>query len=212
MSEDAYRQARTAMVERQLRARGIRDERVLAAMEAVPRERFVDAGMENMAYEDGPLPIGCEQTISQPYVVAMMLELAEMQPDDRVLEVGAGSGYVAALLGHLAREVWAVERHRSLAETAEERVRALGADNVHVVSADGTKGLPDQAPFDAIIVSAGAPRIPDALREQLNVGGRLVVPQGGRGFQVLLRLEKRADGSFAESEHGGVAFVPLTPD
>jgi len=210
MHDDAHAQRRRAMVERQLRARGITDERVLGAMAAVPRERFVDPGTEDDAYEDGPLPIGCAQTISQPYVVALMLELAEIGPDERVLEVGAGSGYVAALMGRLAREVVAVEHHGELAEQARGRLAALGVDNVRVVVADGKRGCPEAAPFDAIVVSAAATEVPAPLTEQLAPGGRLVLPRGGAGFQLLMRIVKHADGRLEESEHGGVAFVPLT--
>jgi len=209
MSEDEFARARQRMVERQLKARGIVDERVLAALASVPRERFVDPGAEAFAYDDGPLPIGCEQTISQPYVVALMLELAAIEPADRVLEVGAGSGYVAVLMARLAREVVAIERHQPLADAARERLTALGLTNVEVVTGDGTEGWPDRAPFEAIVVSAGALQIPPALREQLAVGGKLVVPVGGPGFQLLERIERTGPDAFRETEHGGVAFVPL---
>ncbi|MFP4126715.1 MAG: protein-L-isoaspartate(D-aspartate) O-methyltransferase [Alphaproteobacteria bacterium] len=209
MSDDGFARERRAMVEHQLKARGIRDPRVLAAMAAVPRERFVGAGDERFAYDDGPLPIGRHQTISQPYVVALMLELAAVGPDERLLEVGAGSGYVLAVAAQLAQEVVGVERHADLAREARARLAALGVANARVVEGDGTEGLPDAGPFDAIVVSAGAPEVPPALRRQLAVGGRLVVPRGGPGFQVLERIVREPDGGFGTTAHGGVAFVPL---
>jgi protein-L-isoaspartate(D-aspartate) O-methyltransferase len=212
MNEDDFARERRRMVEGQLRARGIRDERILEAMATVPRERFVDERQRALAYDDGPLPIGEHQTISQPYVVALMLELAEPGPADRVLEVGCGCGYVLALLARLSREVIGIERHAELARGARDNLAAVGADNARVVTGDGTKGVPDAAPFDAIVVSAGAPRIPEALTSQLAVGGRLVVPHGGHGFQVLERIVREPDGGFETTAHGGVAFVPLVAD
>jgi protein-L-isoaspartate(D-aspartate) O-methyltransferase len=214
MTEESFAHAREAMVEQQLRARDIRDERILAAMAAVPRERFVDDRARPFAYDDGPLPIGREQTISQPYVVALMLELAAPGPAERVLEVGAGSGYVVAVAAQLAREVVGIERHPDLAGAAQDRLAELGVANARVVAGDGTAGLPDEAPFDAIVVSAGAEQIPDALTSQLAVGGRLVVPhlvvdRGGPGLQVLERIVREPDGGFSRTRHGAVAFVPL---
>jgi protein-L-isoaspartate(D-aspartate) O-methyltransferase len=200
------------MVEHQLRARGIRDERVLEAMAAVPREHFVDAGARPLAYEDGPLPIGRGQTISQPYVVALMMELAALGPEARALEVGAGCGYVTALLATLAREAIGIERHADLAREAERNLEALGVTNARIVHGDGTQGLPEAAPFDAIVVSAGTPEIPEALTSQLAVGGRLVVPRGLPGFQTLERVTREPDGGFSTTAHGGVAFVPLVGD
>lgn len=212
MSDDGFARERRAMVEYQLKARGIRDPRVLAAMAAVPRERFVDDGDKRFAYDDGPLPIGHHQTVSQPYVVALMLELAAPGPDERLLEVGAGSGYVVAVAAKLAREVVGLERHADLARAAQARLATLALANARVVAGDGTEGLPEEAPFDAIVVSAGAEEIPEALVSQLAVGGRLVVPHGGAGLQRLERVVREPDGGFSRSAHGGVAFVPLITD
>ena len=200
---------RARMVERQLRARGIADERVLDAMGAVPRERFVDGELTAHAYDDGPLPIGQGQTISQPYIVALMAELAAVGADDRVLEVGSGCGYMAAVLARLAARVVGIERHGGLARRARGHLEALGVDNAVIVEGDGTRGYAPQAPFDAIVVSAAAPRRPDALVAQLAPGGRLVAPVGERFGQVLERVVKRGDGTLDRSEHGMVAFVPL---
>ena len=174
MSDDK----RARMVESQIASRGVRDPFVLEAMRRVPREVFVPPALEEFAFDDAPLPIGEEQTISQPYVVATMIESLGLDPDDRVLEVGAGSGYAAAVLGAIAKEVWAIERHAKLAEAAAERMETLGYGHVHVVVGDGTRGLPEHAPFDAILVSAGGPQVPEALLEQLADGGRLVIPVG----------------------------------
>jgi protein-L-isoaspartate(D-aspartate) O-methyltransferase len=204
-----FASARERMIRRQIADRGIADQRVLDAMRAVPREGFVPEGLQEFAYDDAPLPIEADQTISQPYIVALMLELAAIGPEDRVLEVGAGSGYAAAVIGRLAREVFAVERHGALARSATRRLRALGVDNVEVRHADGTLGRPDAAPFDAILVAAGAPVVPEALKEQLTPGGRLVIPVGGPRGQILKRIEKLDHGRYAESDHGLVAFVPL---
>ncbi len=212
VDDETLETARRAMVDRQLRTRDITDERVLDAMAAVPREAFVEAGDARLAYEDGPLPIGRGQTISQPYVVALMLQLAAPGPDDRVLEVGCGSGYVMAVAAQIAREVVGIERHADLAREAERRLAELDVRNARVVEGDGTEGLPDAAPFDAIVVSAGAPEVPPALMRQLAVGGRLVVPHGGPGFQILERIVREPDGGFSTTTHGGVAFVPLVAD
>jgi protein-L-isoaspartate(D-aspartate) O-methyltransferase len=200
--------AREAMVERQLAGRGIRDGRILAAFRDVPREAFVPDERAEDALGDHPLPIGCGQTISQPYIVALMLEAAELRPADRALEVGAGSGYAAALLGRLAREVVAVERHAELARAAAERLARLGIGNVAVHAGDGSLGWPAAAPFDAILVSAGGPRVPEPLKAQLAPGGRLVMPVGPLGAQRLVRLVRK-HGGFAEEDLGGVSFVPL---
>ena len=200
--------ARRAMVEL-IRARGVRDERVLEAMGRVPREAFVPQSLRWEAYEDAPLPIGEGQTISQPYMVAFMVEALDLRGAERVLEVGAGSGYAAAVLGDLAREVWSVERHPSLAERAAETLAALGAGNVHVVEGDGTLGWPEHAPYDAIVVAAGGERIPEALTEQLAEGGRLVIPVGpAPDFQQLVRLTRRGAGLERETL-ADVRFVPL---
>ena len=194
---------------RQLRSRGIADARVIAAFAAVPREAFVDERMAASAYDDRPLPIGHGQTISQPYVVALMVEALGLRPDARVLEVGAGSGYAAAILSLLAGRVVAVERLRSLADGARRRLAALGYSNVEVQHGDGTLGWAPAGPFDAILVSAGAARVPPALADQLAVGGRLVIPVGGPAYQELLRLVKADDGRLEEERLGGVIFVPL---
>ena len=201
---------REQMVSRQLAARGIRDQRVLAAMRAVPREEFVPAEIVELAYDDNPLPIGEEQTISQPYVVALMCEALELSPGDRVLEIGAGSGYSAAVLSHLAAEVYAIERHASLATAARRRLRALGYADVHVVQGDGTLGWPPAAPFDAIVAAAGGPEVPPAVLAQLAEGGRLVIPVGPTPRdQTLLRVRKLAGGAIEREDLGPVRFVPL---
>jgi protein-L-isoaspartate(D-aspartate) O-methyltransferase len=205
-----YARARDRMVQKHLAARGIRDPRVLDAMREVPRERFVEPGMVEFAYEDSPLPIGEGQTISQPYIVALMAQAADLEPDDRVLEVGAGSGYAAAVLGRLATQVDTVERHPALARQAASRLRDLGQDNVHVHVGDGSRGWPDAAPFDAILVAAGAPEPPPALREQLAIGGRLVVPvDDGHGGQRLRRILRVDETRYEDDDLGGVIFVPL---
>ena len=202
--------ARERMVEAQLARRGIRDQRVLAAMRAVPREAFVAPGYAGVAYEDGPLPIGEGQTISQPYVVALMIEAAALGPGDRVLEVGAGSGYAAAVMAQIAAEVFAIERHQSLAAEAARRCARLGYGNVEIRVGDGTLGWPEAAPFDAILVAAGAPEAPRALKEQLKVGGRLVIPVGAGGLgQALLKLTRTGDDAWERQDLGGVRFVPL---
>lgn len=201
---------RKEMVERQIRARGIRDERVLEAMARVPREAFVQKSMTEFAYEDTPLPIEEAQTISQPFVVAHMTEALEPEPGDRVLEIGTGSGYAAAVLGEVADEVYTIERHRSLAETAGRRLRELGYGNVHVRCGDGTKGWPEHAPYDGIVVAAGGPDVPRSLREQLAVGGCLVIPVGpATHLQQLLRIRRTGEDEFEEEDLGAVRFVPL---
>ncbi|HEV7368220.1 protein-L-isoaspartate(D-aspartate) O-methyltransferase [Arenibaculum sp.] len=205
-----FSQARERMVDVQIARRGVRDPGVLAAMRQVPREAFVDPGFEEFAYEDTPLPIGEEQTISQPYIVAVMIEAAEVKPGDRVLEVGAGSGYAAAVLGRIAGRVHAIERHPSLGEAARCRLAGLGYANVELRVGDGSKGWPEAAPFDAILVAAGGPQVPAALKEQLAVGGRLVIPVGGgERRQTLLKITRRTGTDYEEEDLGAVAFVPL---
>lgn len=202
--------ARQRMVEQQIAARGIRDERVLGAMRQVPREAFVPANLAEFTYRDGPIPIGEEQTISQPYVVALMLEAASIATPDKVLEIGAGSGYVAALVSRVARKVFAIERHAALAMQATKRLQQLGYDNAEILCADGTEGLPTEAPFDAIIVSAGSPDIPGALKQQLAIDGRLVIPVGLSGYgQVLTKLTRQAEDTFKSERLVPVSFVPL---
>lgn len=189
--------------------RGLRDERVLDAMRSVPRHRFVEDYSDRTAYEDHPLPIGEGQTISQPYMVALMAEAATLQPEDRVLEIGTGSGYGAAVLARLAREVWSIERIDTLAADAARRLAELGVTNVHVVHGDGTLGWPKAAPYDAIVVTAASGEdVPPALLEQLAEGGRLVIPVGSTGRQSLLRIVRHGD-RYNEQDLGGVAFVPL---
>lgn len=203
---------RKAMVDRQLVARGIHDARVLAAMSEVPREEFVPPELRNSAYLDCALPIDEHQTISQPYIVAHMLELAEIGPEAVVLEVGAGSGYAAAVLGRLARRVIAVERIEALAEMAARRIAALGYGNVEIIHSDGCHGWPAAAPYDAIVVSAGGSDVPPALKEQLKVGGRLVIPLDRGADQFLTRILRTTSDTFVEELYEPVAFVPLIAD
>ncbi|WP_188054831.1 protein-L-isoaspartate(D-aspartate) O-methyltransferase [Sphingosinithalassobacter sp. CS137] len=204
-----FEQARATMVDRQIAARGIRDERLLAALREVPRERFVSEEFARFAYEDGPLPIEAEQTISQPYIVAHMIEEARVAPGQRVLEVGAGSGYAAAVLSRIADQVFAIERHAELAELARQRLKTLGYDNAEVRAGDGTKGWPEEAPFDAILIAAGGPQVPEPLKAQLAIGGRLVMPLGSAGVQKLIRVTRRSDNEFDTENLGDVRFVPL---
>jgi protein-L-isoaspartate(D-aspartate) O-methyltransferase len=201
---------REQMVMDHIAARGIDDPAIVAAFRAVPREAFIEERLAPHAYDDGPLPIGKGQTISQPYIVALMIAAAGVKPCDTVLEVGAGSGYAAALLGKIAGKVVAVERVPELAQDARERIDALGYENVEIVDGDGTQGWPDEAPYDAILVAAGAGRIPQPLIDQLKAGGRLVMPVGGiHGVQELIRVTMAADGSLRQENLGGVRFVPL---
>src|SRR5215212_4439286 len=187
-----------------------RDRRVLAAMRGVPREAFVEPGFEEFAYDDSPLPIGEGQTISQPYIVALMIQAAEIEPGDKVLEVGAGSGYAAAVIGRIASKVVAIERQHELVEVARERMRRLGYDNVEIVEGDGTKGWPQEAPYDAILAAASGSHVPQPLLDQLAPGGSLVMPVGGPGWvQQLVRVTKLDDGTLQHSDLGGVLFVPL---
>jgi protein-L-isoaspartate(D-aspartate) O-methyltransferase len=200
---------RFSMVESQLRQRGIRDERLLAAMSKVPRHEFVSRQNWNEAYADHPVPIAEKQTTSQPYMIAAMVQAAEIRPEDRVLEIGAGSGYQTALLAELASQVFAVERYASLAETAQKTLERLGYCNAKIVTGDGSLGLPEAAPYDAIIVSAAAPRIPQALIDQLAVGGRLLIPVGESDQQVLQLVQRHANGSTTVRTLEGCRFVPL---
>ncbi|RWO52761.1 MAG: protein-L-isoaspartate(D-aspartate) O-methyltransferase [Mesorhizobium sp.] len=202
--------ARNRMVEVHLSRRGIHDREVLEAMREVPREAFVAPGFEEFAYEDGPLPIAEGQTISQPYIVALMIEMAEIGTGDHVLEVGTGSGYAAAVMSRIVERVYTIERHAGLAETARQRFQELGYDNIEVRTGDGTKGWPDAAPFDAILVAAGGPGAPLALQEQLDVGGRLVIPVGDDPHdQRLLKVTRTGAATYSEEDFGGVRFVPL---
>ena len=200
--------ARAAMVEEQIAGRGIRDSRVLEAMRGVPRHLFVPPERRAEAYDDRPVPIGEGQTISQPYMVAIMTAALELRATDRVLEIGTGSGYQTAILARLAADVVSIERHPTLAQEAADRLRSLGLNNVHIVVADGTEGRADDAPFDRILVTAGAPAIPETLRSQLGDGGRLVIPVGPPGFQRLTVVERRGE-RFDTREGEACTFVPL---
>lgn len=200
---------RRAMVSRQIAARGVRDPNVLAAMRSVPREAFVPAAWREFAYNDTPLPIEAGQTISQPYIVAHMIEAAAISPGDRVLEIGAGSGYAAAVMSRIGGRVLAIERHRELAELARMRMARLGYDNVEIRIGDGTEGWPEAAPFDAILVAAGGPVVPWPLLEQLEIRGRLVMPVGDVEKQNLIRVTRRGLEDFGEEDLGEVRFVPL---
>jgi protein-L-isoaspartate(D-aspartate) O-methyltransferase len=205
---ERYAALRHRMVEAQLRARGIRDERVLAAMGKVPRELFVSADHWQEAYEDHPLPIGGGQTVSQPYIVAFMLEVLALDGSETVLEIGTGSGYLTALLAELARQVYSVERIEALARAAEAALQDLGYRNVQVVVGDGSLGLAEHAPFDAIVVSAAAPAIPQALLEQLRNQGRMVIPVGPADAQDLW-LVHNEHGDAMVTRLEGCRFVPL---
>lgn len=208
---DPMEQARRRMVEEQLARRDIQDGRVLDAMRRVPRHLFVPARLEHEAYLDRPLPIAEGQTISQPYIVALTAQALRIGPDARVLEIGAGSGYAAAVLAELAREVVTVERHPTLAAEAAARLASLRYGNVQVVTGDGTRGYPERAPYDAIAVTASGPRVPQALLAQLAPGGRLIIPVGPDEHQQQLVLLTRgeAEGVFSQEDLGAVRFVPL---
>lgn len=203
-----YAPQRAEMVEKQLRRRGIDDNCVLSAMRAVPRHEFVAEELRGRAYEDAPLPIGSGQTISQPYIVAAMTAALRLQPTDRALEIGAGCGYQAAVLSLLAREVLTIERRAELAFAASEKLERLGYLNVHVHCGDGTLGLPEFAPFDAILVAAAAPAAPQPLLAQLAEGGRMIIPVGDADNQELQLIEKRG-GKFSTKTMEGCRFVPL---
>lgn len=205
-----FSERRARMVHEQLERRGIRDQRVLAAFARVPRERFVDPAQQEDAYHDRPLPIGQGQTISQPYIVALTVEALQLSGNERALDVGTGSGYAAAILAELCREVYSVERLPELASQAEECLHQLGYKNVQVRAGDGTLGWPEHAPYDAIAVAAAGPRPPPALLEQLALGGRLVLPVGREnGAQQLVRITRSAERRYQEEDLGEVRFVPL---
>jgi protein-L-isoaspartate(D-aspartate) O-methyltransferase len=208
MDPTQFDRQREAMLETQIAARGVRDARVLEVMRRVPRHAFVPDDCPAQSYEDHPVNIGCGQTISQPYMVAAMTELLDLRPTDRVLEIGTGSGYQTAILAELAEEIVSLERHPPLADTARALLKTLGYANVTVLCGDGTLGDPGRAPFDAILVTAGAPEAPKALQQQLAEGGRLVCPAGGRDYQSLL-LITRTGNTF--DTHSGMTcvFVPL---
>jgi protein-L-isoaspartate(D-aspartate) O-methyltransferase len=198
------------MVARQLAARGIGDPRVLNAMRTVPREAFVPEFLRESAYHDSPLPIGLGQTISQPHVVAFMIEALDLKGGEKVLEIGAGSGYAAAVLGQIAGQVYAIERIRELADRARETLGALGYGNVQIRHGDGTRGWPEEAPFDAIAVAAAAREVPEPLKQQLKEGGRVIIPIGRNAlFQKLMRITRVSQSEYAEEDLIAVRFVPL---
>ena len=205
---DEFERARKRMVKNQIDRRGLHDPRLLGVMESVPRHLFVSKGYRFSAYDDSPLPIGHSQTISQPYMVALMTDELRLKGNERVLEVGTGSGYQAAILGMMAGEVHTVEYIPELASEADKLLKELGMDNVHVHCGDGSLGLPEHAPYAGILVAAAAPKIPRALLEQLENGGRLVLPIGGRGIQQLEVWERNGD-EFDKKTITAVAFVPL---
>jgi protein-L-isoaspartate(D-aspartate) O-methyltransferase len=208
-----YDDRRRRMVERQIAARGVRSPKVLAAMSRVRREGYVPSYLGEFAYEDTPLPIEEEQTISQPYIVGFMIDALDLKGGERVLEIGTGSGYAAAVLAEIAGEVYTIERHERLARQATERLRRDGYVNVHVRHGDGTLGWPEEAPFDAIMVTAAPPCIPSALAEQLKSGGRMVIPVGLRNeTQMLYRCVKKADGTLSKEAKLPVAFVPMVDE
>jgi len=202
--------ARERMIARDIAGRGVCDGRVLAAMRKVAREAFVPESLREFAYDDTPLPIGSGQTISQPYVVAFMIEALQLDGGEKVLEIGTGSGYAAAVLAEIAGEVTTVERLHPLADRAADIFTELGYRHIHVQRGDGTLGWPAHAPYDAIVVTAGGPQVPDALKQQLAIGGRLVIPIGaGQETQELMRVTRRSATEFDAEEIGGVRFVPL---
>jgi protein-L-isoaspartate(D-aspartate) O-methyltransferase len=206
---DPFKERVARMVETQIVARGVRDPRVLQAMRDVPRHLFVDAAHQAEAYEDHPLPIAGNQTISQPYIVALMTELLDLQPEERVLEIGTGSGYQSAVLSRLAHEVYSIEIVPELARASAERLHRLGFTNVTVREGDGYRGWPEHAPFDAIVVTAAPPRIPEPLLDQLAPGGRMVIPVGDF-FQELKVFSKDKNGKVTEKDILPVRFVPMT--
>jgi protein-L-isoaspartate(D-aspartate) O-methyltransferase len=208
VQDERFAAERQLMVSTQLRARGISDERVLDAMARVPRHEFVAAEYRDQAYEDHPVPIGEGQTLSQPYIVAIMLEALSLSGSEKVLEVGTGSGYQTALLAELSREVYSIERHAALAHDAEHVLQRVGYGNIKVLVGDGSQGLADAAPFDAIIVSAAAPSVPPALFEQLSEGGRMIVPVGPAHAQEL-QLVRKENGGATVTNLEGCRFVPL---
>ncbi len=208
MPEDSRTEERRCMVRDQVEARGVDDRRVLDVMQEIPRHRFIPPDFQAAAYHDRPLPIGCGQTISQPYIVGLMTSLLELKPDDTVLEIGAGSGYQAAILSKLARSVVTIERLPEIASKAKDLMQGLAIFNVEVVVEDGTLGYAPGAPYDGIIITAASPDIPAPLIDQLAEKGRLVAPVGSRDLQQLVRIRKQGD-QISRETFGGVVFVPL---
>jgi len=207
---DKFEASRKQMIDQHLAARGLHDKSLLNAFNKVPREKFVSDDLAASAYQDSPLPIEAGQTISQPYIVALMTSKLELKPADRVLEIGTGSGYAAAILAELANEVYTVERHEILADIARARLKNLGYRNIQVLCGDGTLGWPEYAPFDAIVVTAGGPDVPETLKQQLTIGGRLVMPVGKSTYtQKLVRVRRISENQYTEEDLGGVRFVPL---
>jgi protein-L-isoaspartate(D-aspartate) O-methyltransferase len=206
-----FKKERLAMVEEQLRRRGIHDQRLLAVMANIPRHSFVSSDYQLAAYEDRPLPIGEGQTISQPYMVAVMTQSLELKGDERVLEIGTGSGYQTAILAELAKTIFTIERIQKLLLRAQKILQELGYENIFFLTGDGTKGWPEKAPFDGIIVTAGAPEIPQTLTSQLAEGGRLVIPVGPRYTQTLYKVTRKRN-QFTEEDITGCVFVPLVGD
>lgn len=205
-----FTKLRKQMIEYQLKARGLENEAVIQAISVVPREEFVPTELVEFAYHDSPLPIAASQTISQPYIVALMTAALELTPQDRALEVGTGSGYAAAVLAEIAREVYTIERHKILVDGARIRLKDLHYKNIHVLNADGSLGWPDEAPFDAIVVAAGGPNVPATLKQQLAIGGRLVIPVGSSlRSQKLLRIRRISEQEYQQEDLGDVRFVPL---
>ncbi|ADL12835.1 protein-L-isoaspartate(D-aspartate) O-methyltransferase [Acetohalobium arabaticum] len=201
---------RERMVKEQLQPKGIRHQATVESMLTVPRHKFVSERFQDMAYQDTALPIDKEQTISQPYIVGLMTEALQPSSGDKVLEIGTGSGYAAAVLAEIVDEVYTVERHQDLAQQAEDRFELLGYENIRLRVGDGTKGWVEYAPYDGITIAAGAPVVPESLADQLVTGGRLVIPVGRKeGVQELMLLKKKADGKLARSSLGQVRFVPL---
>ena len=205
-----FARLREAMVDRQIAARGVRTPAVLDAMRSVPREAFVPEAMREFAYDDAPLPIGARQTISQPYIVALMIDSLNLTGQETALDIGTGSGYAAAVLSLIVRDVYSIERIESLADTARDTLRALGYDNVQVIHGDGSKGWPAGAPYDAIVAAAAGPEVPESLKEQLKIGGRLVMPVGSdTGAQRLVRVTRLSERDYDVQNLTGVRFVPL---
>lgn len=205
-----FKKLRQQMIDEHLIARGLHDQMVLEALGTVAREAFIPTDLAKSAYKDSPLPIEENQTISQPYIVALMTAALELKPDDRVLEVGTGSGYATAVLGEICEHIYTIERHKVLADSAKTRLKALGYSNVQVQHGDGTLGWPEKAPFDAIIVAAAGPEVPQTLKEQLAIDGRLVIPVGkSLNSQKLVRIRRLSNDDYETEDLGRVRFVPL---